>query len=68
MPIRQAPQAVQLSLSAGVEAAALWQGLFSRVLPDDGEAVLAPTLLSCLPSLDPETGEVTAVIETPKGS
>jgi inorganic pyrophosphatase len=38
------------------------------VLPDDEEAVLAPTLLSCLPSLDPETGEVTAVIETPKSS
>ena len=36
------------------------------VLPDDGEAVLAPILLSYLPSLDPETGEVTAVIETPK--
>jgi inorganic pyrophosphatase len=25
-------------------------------------------LLSCLPTLDPESGEVTAVIETPKGS
>jgi inorganic pyrophosphatase len=29
---------------------------------------LKPSLLSCLPALDPETGDVTAVIETPKGS
>jgi inorganic pyrophosphatase len=29
---------------------------------------LEHTLLSCLPALDPETGDVTAVIETPKGS
>ena len=38
------------------------------VLPADGEAILAPTLLSCLPSLVPELGEVTTVIETPKSS
>ena len=30
--------------------------------------MLAPTLLSCLPALDSDTGDVTAVIETPKGS
>ena len=29
---------------------------------------MEPTLLSCLPALDRETGDVTAVIETPKGS
>jgi inorganic pyrophosphatase len=32
------------------------------------EAMLAPTLLSCVPALDRDTGDVTAVIETPKGS
>ncbi|MEA2811269.1 MAG: inorganic pyrophosphatase, partial [Rhodospirillaceae bacterium] len=29
---------------------------------------LQSTLLSCLPAEDPETGHITAVIETPKGS
>jgi inorganic pyrophosphatase len=32
------------------------------------EAMLVPTLLSCLPALDPAPGDATAIIETPKGS